>query len=242
MKIGQIELSNALVELEKIAKSARNFRICQNVKMEAKDGILSITATDLDRRLTYRTKVDGDLPAVCINAKMLNTLVAPESKKTTKQVEINLEAYKANINVDGLTTKINVESTELLPESDRKFNQSMLVIYPSERIKKVLEYVSLAASTDTTRYQLGGVCFKGHDIVATDGHRLHIVKMQLKPSSELQMKRWMLFLPKDFWMQINAFHASRLRLESGPWKLSYWKQLFHPMNEPFQPQKTQPSK
>ncbi len=41
-----------------------------------------------------------------------------------------------------------------------------------------LEFVSRAMSTEETRYYLNGIHFDSHGIVATDGHRLHMVKME----------------------------------------------------------------
>ena len=41
--------------------------------------------------------------------------------------------------------------------------------------KKQIQAVASAASTDETRYNLCGVHFDGERIVATDGHRLHLI-------------------------------------------------------------------
>lgn len=53
-----------------------------------------------------------------------------------------------------------------------------------------LDYVSRAMSMEEVRYYLNGIHFDGHGIVATDGHRLHMVK------NDTGLQRGNLILPR----------------------------------------------
>ena len=44
---------------------------------------------------------------------------------------------------------------------------------------KRVEWVALATDQKSTRYQLGGVCFDGRQVVGTDGRRLHVADLGL---------------------------------------------------------------
>lgn len=61
------------------------------------------------------------------------------------------------------------EQTAPIPRSGRDFAAGELC--------KALAWSSLATDTESTRYALGGVCWDGGYLVATDGRRLHVVRI-----------------------------------------------------------------
>ncbi len=153
--------------------------ILSNALLQAEDGVLTLTATDLD--FTVRTKVPaqvGKAGATTLPARRLSTLVK-DLPKTDIEVSVD-EKYLATLRSGAGEYKIfGLPETEFpgLPA----FADAVEFKLRGADLKDALRKTHYAISLDETRYVLNGVFFSFKDdkltLVATDGRRLALAEI-----------------------------------------------------------------
>lgn len=163
--------------------------ILSNVLLQAADGHLVLTSTDLD--FTVRTKVPakiGKTGSTTLPAKRLSTLVK-DLPKTDIEVEIDAKS------VATLRSGAGVYKIFGLPEAEfpgmPAFDGAVEFTLKSADLKDALRKTHYAISLDETRYVLNGIffSFKGDKLtlVATDGRRLalaEVIDLEIPSSQE----------------------------------------------------------
>lgn len=163
--------------------------ILSNVLLQAADGHLVLTSTDLD--FTVRTKVPakiGKSGSTTLPAKRLSTLVK-DLPKTDIEVEIDAKS------VATLRSGAGVYKIFGLPEAEfpgmPAFDGAVEFTLKSADLKDALRKTHYAISLDETRYVLNGIffSFKGDKLtlVATDGRRLalaEVIDLEIPSSQE----------------------------------------------------------
>ncbi len=164
--------------------------ILGNILLEAGEGELRLSATDLE--VGIRTKVKADViqtGSITVPAKLVSDFL----KNIDDDKEIKIEVLDGNkvefrsgrdrLNIVGLPK----EDYPVLPE----FEDKKSVQINKEVLKEIIKKTVFATSADETRYVLNGIhlIFDGGKItgVATDGRRLAFIQKPL-PDDSLKVK------------------------------------------------------
>ena len=185
-KINQDHFSNGLQQVLNVVASRSTMPILSNVLIEAEEGHISLTTTNLDLGIRCRIKAEvSDTGSITLPVRKLATIV-----KELPVNEVFLETSKKNqvkITSGGSLFKIMGISSEEFPPLPTFENRKVFDLSQIE-IVNMLKSVSYAQSTDENRYILNGVYFKFADekltLVATDGRRLGLTGLDLEVSEE----------------------------------------------------------
>ena len=173
---------DALNQVQHVVSTRATLPILSNVLIEAQDGALKLTTTDLDVGITGSTPAEIEKEgATTLPVKKLVSIISVLPAET---VEISVDGKNhASIKSGPSFFKIIGLGVDEFPPLARfedaneyKINQGMLL----DALKKT----SYAISTDETRYVLNGIftSFKEGKmtLVATDGRRLAMVENDLE--------------------------------------------------------------
>lgn len=179
-KINQDHFSNGLQQVLNVVATRSTMPILSNVLIEAADGHISLTTTNLDLGIRCRIKADIETPGgITLPVRKLATIV-----RELPQSEVFVEAgdnNQAKITSGGSLFKIMGISTEEFPPLPTFENRHVFELGQSE-VVNMLKSVSYGQSTDENRYILNGVYFNFADdkltLVATDGRRLALTALE----------------------------------------------------------------
>ena len=185
-KINQDHFSNGLQQVLNVVASRSTMPILSNVLIEAEEGHISLTTTNLDLGIRCRIKAEvSDTGSITLPVRKLATIV-----KELPVNEVFLETSEKNqakITSGGSLFKIMGISSEEFPPLPTFENRKVFEL-SQEEIVNMLKSVSYAQSTDENRYILNGVYFNFADgkltLVATDGRRLGLTGLDLVVSEE----------------------------------------------------------
>lgn len=171
--VAQTELLQALQLISNAVPSRTTLPVLSNILVEAADGSLQLTATDLDLSITTKAtadvKTDG---ALTVPAKKLLEL----ARKLPKE-ELKLEAKDLTLNVVSKTGRfkflcIRPEEFPARPN----VAPDVHITIEAKAFERLVRRSIYAVSTDETRPALNGALFQMSEgeirLVATDGHRL----------------------------------------------------------------------
>ncbi|HOX57863.1 MAG TPA: DNA polymerase III subunit beta [Verrucomicrobiota bacterium] len=223
MKVAQRPLHEALRQLTRVVPAHHALPILTTVLIAARNGIVELTATDLETRLVYRLPAEGELTA-CLPVRLLRDLTKPESARTASAVIIEPAGdSQVRVEVAGAESRVACYVPLDFPDwpvapGDFKPN----VVWDGDLLQRSLDFVLPATSRDRTRPNLIGVFFDAGSVVATDGHRLHqhalepkLPKSLLLPTAAAEV---LARLAGDG--PVNLSRAEGwCRFEAGPWTL-----------------------
>lgn len=174
LQVTQENLNKALNNVARVAVSSKNpLPILNNVLIRTQDNRLTISATNLEIAITERigAKVITE-GALTVPARLFQEYIAslPNGK-----IDLNVKDNKLYISTDGYKSTINgiaPDDFPVIPTVDNKNGWSI----SSKDLKKGLQQVIFAASSDDSRPVLTGTYMHTHEgflyIVATDSYRL----------------------------------------------------------------------
>ncbi|KKQ60517.1 MAG: polymerase III subunit beta protein [Parcubacteria group bacterium GW2011_GWE2_38_18] len=182
MKFSSLEenLKHGLFIVGHVAGKNQNLPILNNVMIEAKEGNIKFTSTNLEIGISsvIRGKVDRD-GSYTVDSKILSDYI---SLLPNKKVEIEHKDDKIIVDCENFKTKIKGQSAEdypLIPGIDR----TGVCRVDASAFKKAVSQVVFAASTNETRIELSGVLFSFNEneltLAATDSYRLTEKKIQI---------------------------------------------------------------
>ncbi|KJV69515.1 DNA polymerase III subunit beta [Candidatus Neoehrlichia procyonis] len=180
-KIVKEDLLQSLVYINNIIEKRQSIIVLSCVKIEAKDKVISLTATDLDISIV-----------ACVNANVLSDGVVVTSaqllydivKKLSNNVEIAFENKNGKLVIECENAKFSlhvvdpgkfpiIENNEL----EHKFSLKIGVLI------ELLSKTKFAMSVEESRYNLNGVYLHVNNnalcCVATDGHRLSLMQTDI---------------------------------------------------------------
>jgi len=184
-------LKNGLNAVGRIAGKNINLPILNNIKIEAKNGEISLTATDLEMgiidRVRGKVEVDGNFT---VDAKIFTEYL---NLLPNKKISLIKQAGHLAVECDNYKTKIKglpAEEFPLIPVVEKKEK----IEIPEEIIKKMLSQVLFAVASGDSRLELSGVFFQvlGDNLVlaATDSYRLAEIKINKKDfQSDLNVEK-----------------------------------------------------
>lgn len=185
-KINQDHFSNGLQQVLNVVGSRATMPILSNVLIEAEEGHISLTTTNLDLGIRCRIKADVSEPGgITLPVRKLATIV-----RELPQNEVFVETgdnNQAKITSGGSLFKIMGISTEEFPPLPSFENRHVFELSQTE-IVSMLKSVSYGQSNDENRYILNGVYFNFADakltLVATDGRRLALTALDTEISED----------------------------------------------------------
>ena len=176
-KIDRNHFTNGLAQVLNVVSSKATMPILANVLIEAGDGFISLTTTNLDLGIRCRVKAEvKEKGAVTLPVRRLAGIV-----RELPEVAVTVHGdarHQVNITSGSATFRISGISKDEFPPLPTIEDRSP-VEFPQGDIATMLRSISYAQSADETRYVLNGVFFKLADgkltLVATDGRRLATV-------------------------------------------------------------------
>ncbi|MBO5940028.1 MAG: DNA polymerase III subunit beta [Kiritimatiellae bacterium] len=182
IKIIRSKFLEGLKAVQNIVAGKGSLAILQNVLLEARDGELKMTTTDLDISIKCSCECEVIEPGVTtLPVKLLSNSVA---KVNEGPVEVEVDSHqRAKITAGSAKFKLTgMEEGEFpkLPQDEDSF----AYVLQQATVREMLRKTSYAASQDDTRRTLKGVLMSFKDqkltMVATDGRRLALVENEVE--------------------------------------------------------------
>ena len=175
-KINRDHFSSGLQLVTSVVGARKTMPILQNVLLEAKEGIVRLTTTNLDLGARCSVKADvAEEGSITLPVKEIGRIV-----RELADMEVSVETSdnsKATISTRGsIFNVIGMDSKEFppLPELEGQKEFSL----ERTEVISMLKSVSYAQSVNEERYMLKGVFFQFNkeklSLVATDGRRLAV--------------------------------------------------------------------
>lgn len=154
--------------------------ILSNIKLEVKDGIFTVTATDMDislqQNLTVQMKDNG---AITVPAQTFSEIIRkiPDPEVVLRFLEDGQQLYISSTNCEFTLSTLPADSFPLMED----IGSASHIEVEARKIVEILEHTKFAISTEETRYNLNGVYL--HVLpsspsmltaAATDIHRLSV--------------------------------------------------------------------
>ena len=185
-KINRDHFSSGLQLVTSVVGARKTMPILQNVLLEAKDGLVRLTTTNLDLGARCSVKADvADEGSITLPVKEIGRIV-----RELADMEVSVETSdnsKATISTRGsIFNVIGMDSKEFppLPELEGQKEFSL----KRNEVISMLKSVSYAQSVNEERYMLKGVFFQFSkdklSLVATDGRRLAVTNRTITVSEE----------------------------------------------------------
>ncbi len=199
-----------------VVERRQTMPILSNVLLVARDGTLSVTATDLEVELVAQTELDvqtgGEITVS--GRKLLDICRAlPEDAK----VEINASAEKLNVRSGRSKFSLaTLPAAEFPTVEDIKADQTIPL--PQEVLVRLIEKTHFSMAQQDVRYYLNGMLLetggKYVRTVATDGHRLALCQAELDNAS---LKEQQVIVPRKGVLELQRLMSDEgiLNIELG---------------------------
>lgn len=209
LTIAREQLVNGLQAVQNIVGSRTTLPILSNVLLQADNGRLGLTATDLD--VTISVAVEAAIGAAGNTTLPARRLFSIVRELAAVELELEVDAKHCCSLVAGSSFfKINGLAAEEFPPPQVFTNEPKLRLSEA-KLKTMLRRTSFAVSNDETRYVLNGLFFSFREhkvtVVATDGRRLALTDEEVEIGPEA---------PADFIVPTKAINElTRLLQENG---------------------------
>lgn len=218
----------ALSSLCKVIDRHTTMPILTHVRLDASGGTLRLLVTDLTTWLAITVPCEGRLSA-CLPSQALRDFVKPDCRADrASKVELKLvEDGQVVVAYEGAMTTLAAMPVGDFPArpGDKHPARSWRgqATWDAAELADKLGWVLLAVSLDETRPHLTGVYFDREQVVAVDGHRLHLARLPgmsggpaLIPGKSVAALLHV--LPKQG--EVSALRAEeKLRFRAGDWEL-----------------------
>jgi DNA polymerase-3 subunit beta len=179
-------LMKALAPIQSVVERRGTIPILSNVKLEAVNGELSLTATDMEIAIVERVKAEvGDKGATTVPAHLFWEIVRKLPDGSNVELKLG-DAGKLSIKAGQSKFSLAALPVDDFPVMAEGELDHSFTITPAE-CKALLEKTRFAISTEETRYYLNGIYLHAANnqgaavlrAVATDGHRLARMEVAL---------------------------------------------------------------
>ena len=187
LSIDRAALLRALNHVQSVVERRNTIPILSNVLMKAEDGVLSLTATDMDLEIIESVAANVIEPgSITAPAHTMHDIVRKFSDGVEIELELNNEGNQITITADRSNFKLSCLPVADFPALGAgELAQSFTL--PAASARALIDRTKFAMSTEETRYYLNGIYLHEaeHDgvsvlrAVATDGHRLARFEMPL---------------------------------------------------------------
>jgi len=183
LAIERAALLRSLAHVQSVVERRTTIPILANVKLEAADGAISLTATDMDLSVVERADAEVSQPgASTAAAHTLYDVVRKLPEGARIQIERAEGGGELQLRAGRSTFDLPCLPAEDFPTlSDEGLDCGFTLA--ARDLRRLIDKTRFAISTEETRYYLNGIFFHAHDgrlrAVATDGHRLARVETDL---------------------------------------------------------------
>lgn len=188
-----------LARVQGIVEKRTTIPILSNVLIEANDGEICLTATDLEVGMKAYYPATVNTPGkVTVSAKKIHEIIKelPEKEISFTSKEncwIEIRCGKALFNIVGLSA----DEFPHFPQPDKEQFFSI----DSGLLKGMIDKTAFSISTDETKYNLNGIYFRSVEqegipklrLVATDGHRLSLIERETAASNAEELQKGVIF-------------------------------------------------
>ena len=179
-------LLKCLGHVQSVVERRNTIPILSNVLIEAEDGGLKLTATDLDLQVVDSIAAQVETGgALTVSAHTLFDIV----RKLPDGSQVALDAAEEKMSIRAGRARFNLatlprDDFPMIAETELPTNFSL----PGETLGEIIDKTRFAISTEETRYYLNGIFMHVSDgklyAVATDGHRLARVTLDPPAGAE----------------------------------------------------------
>src|SRR5438132_1179783 len=180
--VSKDKLLEGLSTVQNVVSTRTTLPILSNVLMQAGDGEIRLTTTDLD--VGVRGAVEAQVERTGASTLPARRLFAIVRELPASEIYFDVDSKNlASIRSGSSYFKILGLPEEEFPPLTR-FDEAKVFTIAQKDLKDGLKKTSYAISTDETRYVLNGILFSFKDnkltLVATDGRRLAMVEIELE--------------------------------------------------------------
>ncbi len=188
LQVTQQNLNRALGTVARVANTRNQLPILANVLIKTSDNRLSISATNLDIAISqYIGSKVTEEGSITVPARLMQDFI---SSLPDGVIELKLEDTKLHIKTEKYQSVVNGVLADDFPVMPAIQSGEQLQIGSTE-LKKALQQVVFAASSDESRPVLTGVLLRGEDtklhIAATDSYRLAEKTINLKLAKPIDL-------------------------------------------------------
>ena len=181
-KIIRSKFLEGLKSVQNIVAGKGSLPILQNVLLEAKNDVLTLTTTDLD--ISIKSEVGCEVVEEGLSTLPVKLLFNSISKAREGEVEVEIdEKERATIVAGSAKFKLSGMSESVFPRLPQD-EEAFIYKIKQNVLREMFRQTSYAASQDDTRRTLKGVLMSFKDskltMVATDGRRLALVEMEME--------------------------------------------------------------
>lgn len=184
LKINRDHFSSGLQQVLNVVGTRATMPILSNVLIEAEDGAIGLTTTNLDLGIRCKIKAEITEPgSITLPVRKLANIV-----RELPNLDVELEStanHQVKITSGGSLFRMMGISSDEFP-SLPTFSDDHVFNMPQSGLAQMLKSVSYAQSTDETRYIMNGVFFNFDDgkltLAATDGRRLAVISTEMDVS------------------------------------------------------------
>lgn len=186
-------LVKVLANIQGAVERKNTVPILSNVKIEAKDGKLNLTATDMDivviSNVHANIKQDG---VTTVPAQLFYDIVRKIPDGSEIDVNLNENGNSVSVKYGKSDFKLPCLSADDFPVISEDITDNTFKI-TSENLLKIIDKAKFAISNDETRYYLNGIYLHTSDDesgllkgATTDGHRLALVKTPVSEDVKIE--------------------------------------------------------
>ena len=181
LTLSKLDFVKSLSFIQNIVESKSTIPVLTNVLLEAKQGRLHLSGTDMDMTISDKIKIKNieEEGTTCVPAHILYNVIKELSDD--KPVNLSYDKNNKKLYVTSFKSKFTFSC---LPKDDFPVltteNYKISFLLKSSILKEMIDKTYFAISNEETRYYLNGIFF--HTIklnnkfflrsIATDGHRL----------------------------------------------------------------------
>lgn len=184
----QENLSKGLSTVAKAVPVKSSLPILSNILIEAKDGKLKLSATNLETAITTSVGASVDVDgAITVPAKLLQEFVSHLSPDT---VSGELKGTTLHLSTEHSKAKFNGMKADDYPELPQMIEDAPALELDPKAFSSAVSVVAFASAVDETRPILGGALLSYSDgvltVVSADGFRLSEKILNLEAKGKLQ--------------------------------------------------------
>ena len=185
-------LLSALGHVTSVVERRTTIPILSNVLLSAADGSLELKATDLEREVVETTDADvAQAGSMTVPAHIIHEIVRKLSDGAQISLELNADDGRLNLSSGHANFTLQTLPGDEFPDLSADEMEHHFEL-PAKDLRRLIEKVRFAISTEETRYYLNGIYFHtaesdGKQVlraVATDGHRLAQVELDMADGAE----------------------------------------------------------
>ena len=200
------DLARAVGAVAKVVESRTTIPILSNILLDAGDGKLKVTGTDLDIEASTSVEATVNVPGrLTVNAKLLGDL----AKKATGDVTMTLDTDRLIVKYGRSRFTLQTLPSEDFPDLgkhnyDAEFETDLAALFAP---------VAFAISTEETRFYLNGIYLEPTAATATDGHRLGTISTDLPTFTPVIVPRKLVGLVPKGAVKVSV-SQQKIRLET----------------------------